>query len=55
VGIIGNGACQGDLTGKVKTRQIGFIRQKAQVKTKVKASPKVSLNAGNKITNFRKK
>lgn len=53
--ILGNGVCQGDIAGKVKTSQIGFVRQKPAVKTKSRVSAKGSPKAGNKITNFRKK
>lgn len=34
--IIGNGACQGDIAGKVKTRQIGFVRKPVRSKSTVK-------------------
>lgn len=52
--ILGTGTVQGDLTGKVKTKQIGFVRQefsRSLPNPKRKSSPK----AGNKITNIRKK
>lgn len=45
--ILGNGACQGDLTGKVKTRQIGFVRSEREIKPHRKP--------GNKTTDVRKK
>lgn len=39
--ILGIGSCQGDITGKVKTRQIGFVRKAvSEVRSKSRVSNK---------------
>ena len=50
--VLGIGVCWGDMAGKVKTNQIGFVRQKTVAKTRSKVSGKVAPKAGNKTTKF---
>ena len=38
--ILGNGACQGNLTGKVKTKQIGFVRTNVKTPKAAKKTAK---------------